>query len=456
MIPWRWRLARVAIGRGPKNRRRRKQVSGDSNNKIGRREFIGAAATAAAGFMIVKPQSVRGTGANSAIRVGLLGCGGRGTADANYTIDTGKARLVALADLFQDQLDAAKSHFDQKQQAKGYAAIDSSLIFRGPEAYQQIANSKELDAIIITTPPYFHPQHLAAVVAAGKHVYCEKPVAVDVHGCNSVLESGRRAQGRLCLEVGFQLRNAPPYVEQVKRIHAGALGTIASGAGHYFSTFINRPEWKGASADEYRIRNWVYYRVLSGDIIVEQNIHVIDTCNWILQSHPIKAAATGGRKVRPDPGDAYGDYSVVFYYPDGISMTLSSTQFNKGWWDVGWRFFGSKGVSETHYSGPVAIYGDEPWKWNSGQSSESSQPTSFSATGEFHDNLAQADPEKKMSFVNSILSGDFHNQAAQGVESALSAMLGRTAAYTGNEITWNNLSTTDEKWDAAIDLNQFA
>ena len=427
----------------------------DSSKKLRRREFLGAAA-ATAGFMILKPGLVRGTEANSALRVGLLGCGGRGTADATDIVNTGKARVVALADLFQDQLDKAKANFDTLLKSKGYAPVDPSLMFRGPKAYEEIANSKEVDVVVIATPPYFHPQHLEAVVLAGKHVYCEKPVAVDVHGANRVLDSGRRAEGRLSLEVGFQLRNAPPYVEQVKRIHAGALGTIACGTGHYFATFIDRPQWPGASPDEYRLRNWLYYRVLSGDIIVEQNIHVIDMCNWILQSHPAKATAAGGRKVRTDPGDVYGHYEVVYHYPQGINMTFNSTQFDKGWWDVGWRFFGSKGVSETHYSGPVAIYGEEAWKWDTAASPLHPESKEFSATGQFRDNLAQADPEKKKSFVESILSGNYHNQAAQGVESALSAMLGRMAAYTGQQVTWDGLLQTDEHWEDEIDLNQFA
>src|SRR6267378_7454348 len=162
-------------------------MSGDTkhgpncSDKIGRRKFIGAAA-AAAGIVFIKPELVRGTGANSAVRVGLLGCGGRGTEDATNLIDTGNARVVALADLFRDQLDAARAHFDQLQRAKDYTDIDASQLFAGPGAYQQIANSKEVDAIVIATPPYYHPQHLEAVVAAGKHVYLEKPVAVDVPG----------------------------------------------------------------------------------------------------------------------------------------------------------------------------------------------------------------------------------------------------------------------------------
>ncbi|HEX7359112.1 MAG TPA: Gfo/Idh/MocA family oxidoreductase [Bryobacteraceae bacterium] len=409
--------------------------------------------TAVAGFMVIEPQLVRGTGANSALRVGLLGCGGRGTADTTYLIETGKVRLVALADLFQDKLDKVKAHFDKFQQAKGFAPIERSLMFRGPKSYEEIANSKDVDVIVITTPPYFHPQHLDAVITAGKHVYCEKPVSVDPQGCNWVLDSGRRAQGRLSLEVGFQLRSAPPYVEQVKRIHGGALGKIISGSGHYFAKYPNKPKWPGVSLDERRIRNWTYYRILSGDIIVEQNIHVIDMCNWILQALPIKASAAASNGYQPDHGNASNNYNVVFEYPNKVSMTFASTKFDKGYWDVGWKFFGTKGVSEAHYAGPVAIYGEQPWEW---KGSLHETRGKFSSSGVFHNNLAQADPQKKQSFVDSILSGKYHNQAAEGIESALSCMMARRAAYTGKEVTYEAIANSGEHWDNHVNLNQFA
>ena len=430
-------------------------MSEDAGKKVGRREFMGTAA-AAAGFMIIAPQLVRGTAANSAIRVGLLGCGGRGTADATYTIETGKARLVALGDLFQDKLDEAKAHFDKFQKAKGIPAIERGLMFRGPKAYQEIANSKDVDAIIITTPAYFHVQHLAEVVTAGKHVYCEKPVSIDPAGCVSVLDSARRAEGRLSLEVGFQLRNAPPYVEQVKRIHDGALGDIVSGEGHYYATWPKLPAWPNATADERVIRNWYYSRILSGDIIVEQNIHVIDVCNWVLGAHPVVASASCSHKGRPEHGNVAGHYNVVFKYPNGISLSFSSTQFGNNPWEVGWQFFGTKGTSEAHYSGPVAIYGENAWKWGGNQPAAKSSSQQFSTAGVFEDNLAQADPEKKMSWVNSILSGNFHNQAEQGVESALSCMMARHSAYTGQEVSYETMQTSGERWDSEIDMSQFA
>jgi len=422
-------------------------------DKIDRRKFIGTAA-ATAGVMFIKPSLVRGTAANSAVRVGLLGCGGRGTEDATNLVDTGGARVVALADLFQDQLDTARANFDKLQLAKGYSAIDPSQLFLGPNAYQQIVSSKELDAIVIATPPYYHPGHLEAVVAAGKHVYLEKPVAVDVPGALKVIEIGKRAEGKLSLDVGFQIRDCPPFVEMVRRIHAGALGKIVCGEAHYLSGYIDRPAWPNASPAEHRLRNWVYDRVLSGDIIVEQNIHVVDICNWILKAHPLKASATGGRQGRPTDGDAYGNYNVLFHYPNNVDVTFSSTQFAKGWWDVTERFFGTKGTSQSPYTGPLGIWGDEPWQTTQTPVKETSDSTGFSTTGKFTSNLEFADVEKKKAFVESITSGKFHNQADKGAESALSCMMARSAAYKGREVTWDELMKSAEAWDPKIDLSK--
>ena len=428
----------------------------NSPDKIDRRKFIGVAA-ATAGAMFIRPALVHGTAANSAVRVGLLGCGGRGTEDASNLVDTGGARVVALGDLFRDQLDAARAHFDKMQQAKGYAAIDASQLFAGPNAYQQIAASKELDAIVIATPPYYHPRHLEAVVSAGRHVYLEKPVAVDVPGALKVIEIGKRAEGKLSLDVGFQIRDCPPFVEMVRRIHDGAIGKIVCGEAHYLTGYIDRPAWPNASPAEHRLRNWVYDRVLSGDIIVEQNIHVIDICNWILKAHPLKASATGGRQGRPAAdGDAYGNYNVLFHYPDDVDVTFSSTQFAKGWWDVTERFFGTKGTSQSPYTGPLGIWGDEPWQAAGSPAKDRAEPQAFSVTGSFTSNLEFADPEKKKAFVESITSGSFHNQAAKGAESALSCMMARTAAYTGREVIWDELMKSTEVWDPKIDLNKLA
>src|ERR1700732_4263849 len=428
------------------------QQQSNSPDKIDRRKFIGVAA-ATAGAMLIKPALVHGTAANSAVRVGLLGCGGRGTEDATNLVDTGGARVVALGDLFHDQLDTARAHFDKIQQDKGYAAIDAAQLFAGPNAYQQIAASKEVDAIVIATPPYYHPKHLESAVAASKHVYLEKPVAVDVPGAKKVIEIGKRAEGKLSLDVGFQIRDCPPFVELVRRIHDGALGKIVCGEAHYFSGYIDRPAWPDVTPVEHRLRNWVYDRALSGDILVEQNIHVIDICNWVLKAHPLKASASGGRQGRPQDGDVYGNYNVLLHYPEGVDVTFSSTQIAKGWWEVTERFFGTKGTSQSPYSGPLGIWGEEPWQAEGSLAKDTGQ-TAFSATGKFTSNLEFADREKKKAFVESIASGSFHHEADKGAESALSCMMARAAAYKGHEVNWDELMKSTEVWDPKIDLNK--
>ena len=416
-----------------------------------RREFLRTAAVVGA-FTILKPNIVRGSAANSAVRVGLLGCGRRGSTDANNIAQSTDARIVALADLFPDQLDRAKQRFDRVAEAKGYSGVARSFV--GPKSAQQMFESKDVDAVVIATPAYFHPEHLGGAVMGGKHIYLEKPVAVDVAGAKRVLETGRKIAGRLNLEVGFQIRSAPPFAELVRRIHGGALGEIAAGQAHYNAALPEYPEFPNASPQEARLRNWVRDRALPGDIIVEQNIHVLDICNWVLKAPPVKAVARGGRKGRgPTGGDCYSHFDVTYEYPNDVHVAFSSVQFGKGQFDVSERFFGTRGLSMSPYSGPLGIDGDEPWMW---AGSEKPQGGAFSASGSFSDNLAEADSEKQKGFIGAIASGRFHNQAAQGVEAVLTAILGRQAAYTGREVTWSEVVGSNEHWDSGIDVNQLA
>src|ERR1022692_3373467 len=361
-----------------------------SEQTTGRRNFLRAAGAVAA-FTVLKPQLVRGSAANSAVRVGLVGCGRRGGTDADNIVQNTEARLVALADLFPDQLDKAKQRFDKVAQTKGYAGIAQT--FTGPNACRQMMESSEVDAVVVATPAYFHPEHLAAAVAAGKHVYCEKPVAVSVAGAKHVLETGKKATGRLSLDVGFQIRSAPPFVELVRRIHAGALGEIAAGEAHYYCPAPDERRWTGATGDVLRLRNWIQDRVLSGDIIVEQNIHAIDICNWVLKNHPVSAVGRGGQNGRSAPGDdCYSHFDAIFVYPGNVHVSFNSTQFGKGPFEVSQRFFGTRGAAQLPYSGPLGIEGEEKWMW---AGSESQGAAQFSASGAFTDNLAQADSEKQ-------------------------------------------------------------
>lgn len=436
--------------------------------RMGRRQFLGAAG--AAGIMIIKPQLVRGTAANSAIRLGLLGCGKRGTHVATSFADNTAARVVALADLFQDQLDKGKQNFDALAAKHSYAGIDPKLMFRGPRAYQFLANCPDIDMIQISTPDIFHPAHLEAAVDAGKHVYCEKPVAVDVTGCQRVMRIGEKVQKRFSLDIGFQCRHAPPYAELARRVQAGALGKIACGAAYYQSTGAFYPSFPNASPLERRIRTFLWDRVISGDIILDQNIHLVDLCNWMLEAHPLKALGTGGRRVREDSGDCWDHFDVTFTYPNDVHVNLNSFQGGKALSDVSIRLFGAKGVAELHYKGVVGIYGDEPWEWEGSvgpaspqrghanlYSADADWPTN-KATGISPNALEQADPEKEKAFIESITSGKFHNQAALGAETALSTILGRQAAYDRREVTWDELLASNQTYDQeteGIDLSEF-
>ena len=439
------------------------------NKEIGRRQFLRAGG--AMGIMMIKPQSVIGTGANSAVRLGLLGCGNRGTHVATSFANNTGARVVALADLFQDQLDRGKRHFDSIAEKKGYAGIDTKLMFRGPRAYQALASCPEVDAVQISTPDIFHPGHLEAVVDSGKHVYCEKPAAVDVTGCKRVMQIGDKVQNRLSLDIGFQVRHAPPYVELVRRVKAGALGKIACGAAYYHSTGVFYPPYPNASPLERRIRTFFWDRVLSGDIIVDQSIHLVDLCNWMLGAHPLKALGVGGRRIKDDPGDCWDHFDVTYTYPNDVHLNLNSYQAGKALSDVAIRLFGSKGVAELHYEGVVGIYGDEPWEWEGSVGPASPQrghaniyavgneAPAEKAAGIFHDALEESDPGKEKAFIESITSGKYHNQAAMGAESTLSTILGRQAAYAGKEIIWDELLASNQTYDQeleGIDLSEFA
>lgn len=419
-----------------------------------RRGFIGGLA-GASGLMILNSRTAFGYEANSAVHWGLLGCGNRGTSVATSFAQNTSARIVALADIFPDKLETGKTHFDGVNEKLGVAAIDPRQMFHGHKAFEEIAACKGVDAVQISTPPWFHVQHLDAVVAAGKHAYCEKPLGVDVAQTRQALEIGKRAQGKVSLDVGFQVRSAPPIAEVVKRIHDGALGKIASIAAHYNAPASVYPDRGNVSADELRLRNWLWDRVLSGDILVEQNIHVIDICNWILKSHPIKATATGGRNVLTHSGDCWDNYQVIYTYPDDVHVSFSSTQFGTdGWFNVSESIFGSKGHAEAPYSGPVRIVGENAWDWK-----DDAQPAAadgkFAANGAFSDNLAFADREKDRSFIESITSGKYHNQVEDGVQTALSCMLGRMAGLTGHEVTWEEQLKHPEEYSMNIDMNQF-
>lgn len=415
-----------------------------------RRKFVGAAGAA---FMVMKPELVRGTQRNSAVRLALFGCGGRGTGVAGSFLANTTAVVTALGDLFEGQIARAKDRLDTAAAKAGKPTIDRSQLFAGPDSLERLLASREVDAVLIATPPYFHPEHLAKAVASGKHVYCEKPVAVDVAGCRAVIETGKKAGGRLSLAIGFQLRHAPPYVQIRDRIRNGDLGAVVCGLSHYYAGAIRRPEWPNASPQERRLRNWIHDKVISGDIFVEQNIHLVDLNNWLLEARPLSAQGTCGRRGRRDQGDCSSHFNVTFTYPNDVHVTVTSTQFIEGEWDVAVRLFGEAGNAELRYDAPVRITGRKPWN-APGVGKPEKTETAAAVTGAFKGAIEDADAEKERHWIDSITNGRHINEAEQGAESTLSAILGRTAAYTGRTVTYEEVVQSGEKWDAGLDVRR--
>ena len=420
-----------------------------------RREFLGVAAVAA-GVTILKPSLVFGTQANSAVRLGLLGCGGRGTNVMGSFIENTSGVLTAIGDMFADNLAAGKKELDAVSAKFGKPAVDPGHLFKGPKAYEALFSSKDVDAVYIATPPFFHPMHGEAALAAGKHTYLEKPVGVDVPGAKKVMALGEVAKAKkLSLAVGFQIRHASAYVELAKRIHEGQIGQPVSGAIHYFASAIKRPDWPNATPAERRLRNWVHDIAISGDIIVEQNVHIIDVTNWFLKAHPVKAVGSGGRTGRTDQGDCWSHYNCVFTYPGDVHISFASTQFtNAQWGGVAMQYYGTKGWAEAHYDAPVRLSAETNWEFP-GLGKESTD-SAVAVTGKFSGALDDADPNKQKAFVASITSGNLLNEAQQGAESALAGILGRTAAHTGKEVTWDQLLKSKDVSDPKMDWKQFA
>jgi predicted dehydrogenase len=400
-----------------------------------RRAFVKASASAAAGLVFVKPGSVYGTPANDAVAVGIIGCGGRGNAVGQEMVAAG-ARVVALHDLFDDRLAATRERFDKTAAEKDLPKIADAMLFKGPEAYHRLLAAK-VDAVLISSPVYFHPEHFAAAVEARKHCYLEKPVASDVHGTRQVEKAARPAAGKLSMTVGLQSHYAPAYEEMVRRIHAGAIGELVCAQTYYYTGDLARKAKPGMSPLEARVRNWVFDRVLSGDILVEQNVHVLDIVNWVMRAHPTSAVATGGKKARLDV-DCCDHFSVTYTYPGGIPVSFNSTQFKGSYDSKTQRFFGTRGYAEASFGKDgVRIVGEEPWD------------------AQVDQGLKDSVPRKVAAFVESVRTGQPLNDIPMGVEATLTAILGRTAAYEKRERTWDQVARGNARWKK-VDLGELA
>ncbi|MEP6951602.1 MAG: Gfo/Idh/MocA family oxidoreductase [Ginsengibacter sp.] len=418
-----------------------------------RRSFIKNAA-AISTITILKPGIVFGSRANSAIRIGIIGCGNRGTEVISSISRNTNTNIIAMADLFEDKLQNVTPKLNQLNTTKGFSAIKQSNIYRGSKAYLKLLENKDVDAVLISAPAYTHPAFLEAAVAAGKHVYCEKPAAPDVEGCRKVQQVGEKLGDKLSAVIGFQIRYATPYVEMVKRIQRGDIGDLISVQLYYFSSANEIHQVKNVSDDEFRIRNHYHFQALSGGILLDQGIHMLDVCNWALNAHPVHASGTGGSKGGPGVGDTWDNYQVLYQYPGDINMSIHSTQIGPYFGDVCCRFIGTKGIAEAHYGGGVFINGDN--EWDSGIAKTGSELTpQQQAAGIFLSSLYDADANKEKAFIKSIETGNYINGILPGVESTVTALLGREAAMAKKEMTWDEIVSSNERLDPKLNLAQF-
>lgn len=418
-----------------------------------RRNFIKAAATVSA-FSIIKPNLVFGTKVNSAVRFGVIGCGNRGTAVISSMSENANANIIAMADLFTDKLQTAEVNFNKLNAAKNFAAIKKTSIYKGSKAYMRLLENKEVDAVLISSPAYSHVGFLEAAVAAGKHVYCEKPVATDVDGIRRVIEAGEQLNGKQSLAIGFQIRHATAYRQMVERIQRGDIGDLITVQLYYFSNGSPLNDLKNVSYDEFRIRNHYHYRAMSGDTILDQGIHMLDVCNWALQAHPLSAIGKGNRNGMKPVGDTFSNFAVIYEYPNNVNVSIHTTKVGPSFGDVCCKFIGTKGYAEAHYSGGVFINGDN--KWDSGIAKTEAELTPQQrASGIFASALGDADANKDIAFVKSIESGNYLNEARSGAESTLTALLGREVATAERPMTWDEVYYSNERLDPKLNLAQF-
>lgn len=401
-------------------------MSKKESKSFTRREFIAGTSAAALSFSIMKPEIAFGSNANSKIKIGMIGCGGRGTWIADLFKDNGNYEITAATDYFKDKVDAFGDQFK----------ISGKNRFTGLSGYNRLLGTA-LDAVIIESPPYFHPEQAEAAVASGKHVYLAKPIAVDVPGSKSIEDSGKTATAKnLCFLVDFQTRADQFYIEAIKRVHDGALGTFAFGEASYHagSPWANQRPFLDADPTnlENQLRAWGMSRALSGDIITEQNIHTLDVMSWIMNVKPVYAAGTGGHKVRTDKGNSWDHFALVYQYPNNVGITFSSRQFKgHGTTPEGIRnrMFGSEGVLETQYGGNVIIKGDNYYR--GGRSPGIYLEGAVTNITTFHKNITE---------------GNYENITVEpGVTSNLVTILGRTAAYEGRPVYWHQLMKDDER-----------
>ena len=393
---------------------------------ITRRDFIKA--TSAVTLAAVLPSSgVMYAGGADKIRIGMIGCGGRGTGAAINCVEASSDVVItAMGDLFEDRLEGSIKRLKEKVPA-GNLAVTKEKMFSGFDNYAKVL-AADIDLVILASPPHFRSKHLRAAVAAGKHVFMEKPVAVDPAGIRSVIASSKEAKANgLSIVAGTQRRHQAHYIDIMKRVHDGDIGEIVSGQCYWNmgGLWVGRAmdNWvgwktKGWSDMEWQIRNWLFITWLSGDHIVEQHVHNLDVINWAIGSHPVKCSGMGGRQARTAPqyGNIFDHFAIEYEYANGARIMSMCRQTPGASNNVSERVIGTNGLSYTDGANGY-IRGNKEFKY------EEESPNPY--------------VQEHVDLIAGIRAGKPLNEGQQVAESTMTAIMGRMSAYTGRAISWD-------------------
>ncbi len=379
------------------------------------------------------------------LKVGLIGCGGRGTGAANQALSADKnVVLTAMADVFEGQLKGSLEALKKENGNK--IQVDPDHQFVGLEAYQKVIDSG-VDVVLLATPPGFRPVHLQAAVTAGKHVFCEKPVATDAPGVRSVLASVEEARSKkLALVAGFCWRYNLAERALFEKLHEGAIGEIRALYGSYYTGPVKpmppASERKPGVTDlEWQLRNWYNFVWLCGDSLVEQAVHAVDWMAWAMNDvPPIKAVAVGGRQVPAHGGNIFDHFEVNYEFANDVRGFLGCRQQANCFNDNTFTFFGTKGTGrEVGFNGMPFTKGETNWRY------KGPRPDMYQVE---HDEM-----------FASIRSGNPINNGVRLAHSTMMAIMGRMAAYTGQDVTWEQALNSQERlvpeklaWDMKLEM----
>ena len=400
-----------------------------------RRTFLKSSTAAVVGASLALQRSAHAAGSDM-LKVGLIGCGGRGTGAAMNALRADQnVKITALADAFADSLQHCRNVLSKQNLGDRFDVTDERC-FVGFDAYKQVMSS-DVDVVLLCSPPHFRPAHLQAAVEAGKHIFCEKPVAVDSPGVRSVLETVEQARQKgLNLVSGLCWRYDYGVRETMKQIKDGAIGDVVAVQENYLATPLwhrgRDPQW---SEMEYQLRNWLYFTWLSGDHIVEQHVHSIDKALWLMDDvPPARCFGLGGRQQRTDPkwGNVYDHFAVCFEWADGRKAFAYTRQMSDCFNDTEDYVIGTKGRAEV-LANKVMPTGGDVWKYRG-------------------DMPSMYDVEHQELFA-ALRAGQAINNGIYMTYSTMMAIMGREACYTGQNISWDeamqsetSLSPAEYQW----------